>query len=112
MEMSSISNRKLADLIDKVVADREAAASALWDLASGPNERWNDLVERLGDPKPHETALEYRATDPRHPLLIAYRAADELYENVRWEARKRCGPATHAVHYPTLLRSMGRRRAA
>lgn len=112
MNLQAISNRKLADMVDDVVAKREAAADKLWALASSPNERWNDLVERLGDPKAHETALEYRTTDPRHPLLIDYRAADELYENVRWEARRRCGPANHAVHYPTLLRGMSKRRAA
>lgn len=112
MEMSSISNRKLADLIDKFVADREAAASALWALASGPNERWNDLVERLGDPAPHETALEYRASDPRHPALIAFREADERWEEARYEARRRCGPISASTLYTVVLRQSPRSKAA
>lgn len=109
IDITKLTNRKLADMIDTVVADRETAADKVWALASSPNERWNDLVERLGDPKAHETALEYRASDPRHPVLIAFREADEIYENVRWEARRRCGPANHVTHYPTVLRGMGRK---
>lgn len=111
-DLSSITNAKLADMIDRVVVEREAAADKLWAHAASPRERWNDLVERLGDPAAHETALEYRASDPRHPDLIAYRVADERYEDVRYEARRRVGPATHAVHYPTILRQSPRGKRA
>ncbi len=109
-DLSTMTNGKLADMIERVCADRETASLAVWALADSPDERWGELVERLGDPAPHETALEYRASDPRHPVLIAYREADEAWEDVRYEARQRCGPAVGSTLYETVLRQSPRYR--
>lgn len=109
-KINNMTNGKLADAIETAAAKRDAAAAKIWALASGPDERWSDITERLGDPKPSETALEYRAHDPRSPVLIDFRNADDAYEDLRQEARRRIGPDVHHAHYPLILRSMSRRK--
>lgn len=113
-DISKLSNAKLADHIEAVVARRDAAMDVIYSHALSSDERWMDIVERLGDVPCDgvSTALEYRATDPRHPDLIAYRVVDEDYENAYAEARRRCGPVNARGLYSTILRQMGRRRAA
>lgn len=112
MDIRNLTNGKLADHIDRVVSDRDTAMGVVWALASGPSERWMDLVERLGDPAMHEIALEYRAVDPRHPALIAFREADERWEEARYEARRRCGPISASTLYTVVLRQSPRSKAA
>ena len=112
MDIRKLTNGKLADYIDRVISDRDKAMDVIYSHALSRDECWMDIVERLGDPKANETALEYRSADPRHPDLIAYRVVDEDYENAYAEARRRCGPVNARGLYSTILRQMGRRRAA
>ena len=112
MDIRKLTNGKLADYIDRVISDRDKAMAAVYAMALSPSERWMDIVERLGDPAPHETALEYRASDPRHPALIAFREADERWEDARYEARRRCGPISASTLYTVVLRQSPRSKAA
>lgn len=97
MDLHKLSHRALADQIDKTHDKIDAVSGAIWDAAQSRDERWGEITARLG---------------PNDARMIPYLAAHAALEAQYQEARSRCGPISLRSLYPTLLRSMGKRRAA
>ena len=93
--ISELSHNALAKEIERLSSVVDKASAPIWNAALHGNERWNDIVARLGE----------------GDLRVArYRAALALVDDAYWEARSRCGPVTFNSLYPIVLRDMGRRR--
>ena len=93
--ISELSHNALAKEIERLSSVVDKASAPIWAAALHGNERWNDIVARLGE---------------SDPLVARYRAALALVDDAYWEARSRCGPVTFNSLYPIVLRDMGRRR--
>ena len=94
-DISKLSHNALAKEIERLSSVVDKASAPIWNAALHGNERWNDIVARLGE----------------GDLRVArYRAALALVDDAYWEARSRCGPVTFNSLYPIVLRDMGRRR--
>ena len=94
-DISKLSHNALANRIERLSSVVDKASAPIWNAALHGNERWNDIVARLGE------------SDPR---VARYRAALALVDDAYYEAHKRCGPVTFNSLYPIVLRDMGRRR--
>lgn len=94
-DISKLSHNALANRIERLSSVVDKASAPIWNAALHGNERWGDIVARLGE------------SDPR---VARYRAALALVDDAYWEARSRCGPVTFNSLYPIVLRGMGRKR--
>ena len=93
--ISELSHNALAKEIERISSVVDKASAPIWNAALHGNERWNDIVARLGE------------DDAR---VVAYRAALGRLDDAYYEAHKRCGPVTFNSLYPIVLRGMGRKR--
>lgn len=93
--LETLTNAKLAKHIETCIAVAEKAAAPIWEAALSQNERWNQILNRLGK------------DDPR---VIAYHAANEMINAAQIEAKLRCGPAFGATLYTVILRTNPRYR--
>lgn len=93
--LESFTNHRLAKCIERRDEAKVKAVSRVYDLAEHGNERWSDIVERLG----HD-----------HPMVAAARDASELSAIARQEARRRLGPVQD-VCFVAYLRSNKSRRS-
>lgn len=94
-DISKLSHNALAKEIERLSSVVDKASAPIWNAALHGNERWNDIVARLGE------------GDPR---VARYRAALALVDDAYYEARRRCGPVSFNSLYPVVLRGMGRKR--
>lgn len=94
--LSDMTNGKLADLIERRKKAAHKAANAVYALAAHGHERYSDIRARLGDD---------------HPVVIAADVALASLYAAEHEAETRTGPQRPSL-YPTILRSLPRRRAS
>lgn len=87
--VESLTNKQLANLIERRDAAKERASGHVYDLAESGHERWSEIVERLG------------ADDP---CVVAYNEKAEEAAIARAEARRRLGPVQD-VMFVTYLRN-------
>jgi hypothetical protein len=94
-ELENMTASRLADEIDRCNKVRDAAYENVIRHETDWTHRLSETLAMLGSD---------------HIDVIAYYKACSAVENVWYEARSRCGPATFNSLYATMLRNMPRRR--
>lgn len=79
IDLSKITRKRLAKLLEAQCDQNTKSAYAVFDLAAHGNERFSEIVARLG---------------ADHKAVRASNADSEKLEELKSEARRRCGPVT------------------
>lgn len=90
-DISKLSHNALAKEIERLSSVVDKASAPIWNAALHGNERWSDIVARLGE------------SDPR---VARYRAALALVDDAYWEARSRCGPVTFNSRHKLIAQAV------
>lgn len=76
-DLTRYTNKKLAKLLEAQCDRNTKSSYAVFALAAHGDERFSEIVARLGD---------------SHPAVAASNADSAKLENLKAEARRRCGP--------------------
>ena len=87
-DLRTLTNAKLAKLIESTSAKVSEASNAIFDAALHGHERFSEIRERLGE------------NDAR---VVKWRDLRDARDRMDMEARSRIGPVSTPVLYPTLL---------
>lgn len=92
-DIDLMTNAALAKELERRAAKKTAAVNQIFEFAAHGFEKFNDIVQRLGD---------------NHKLVIAWRSAEVAMNNAQLTARMRVGAGQPGYMLAILLRASPR----